>query len=335
MRRPAFESVRAYGRIFTDAGYWRPYVEEICSRHGLGPCNEVRSGLPGTFPVFIVDGRRVVKLFGELFDGGARYRIERELYGLLASDREIPAPALVASGTLFDAGAGWPWPYIVAEAIPGESLSAVEARLSFQDKVAACRFLAPAVRRIHALTPEPPSHLPLTWDTFERFLAGRRAGCVENHRTWGFLPERLVAQLDDYIPPLSDLVDRTVPPRVLHCDLNADHLLGYFEGDHWRPSGIIDFGDAMAGDRLYEFVALHLGLFRCDKHLLRTFLADYGFDEALRRDFARRAMGMTLLHEFDVLSAVSPAFSDAARVDSLAELAALLWDLERPGLPRY
>jgi len=103
-------------------------------------------------------------------------------------------------------------------------------------------------------------------------------------------------------------------------------------GATWQPSGIIDFGDAMAGDRLYELVALHLGLFRCDKRLLRTFLDTYGFDPGLRRDFVRRAMSLTLLHEFNVLSSVFPTFPDAGRVTSLAELATLLWDLEQPGL---
>ena len=77
-------------------------------------------------------------------------------------------------------------------------------------------------------------------------------------------------------------------------------------GERWRPIGVIDFGDAMVGDRLYELVALNLGLFRCDKRLLGIFLDTYGFDLALRRDFVRRAMSLTLLHEFNVLSSVLP-----------------------------
>ena len=100
---------------------------------------------------------------------------------------------------------------------------------------------------------------------------------------------------------------------MLHCDLNADHVLGGFEGERWRPVGVIDFGDAMIGDRMYDLVALHLGLFRCDKRLLRAFLDDYGSDERLRRDFARRAMSMTLLHQFDVLSDSPPKVSRRGR----------------------
>jgi hygromycin-B 7''-O-kinase len=332
MRRPQFESVKVYGRIFSDAGYWRPYVEEICSRHRLGPCREVRSALPGSYPTFVVDERYVVKLFGEFFNGGASIVIEREMYALLATDRAIPAPALVADGALFPDGDGWPWPYLVSEAIAGESLSQVEARVSFADKLAVARYLAPIMRRIHALTPAPSSPLALTWDAFGRFLEERRASCVESHRAWGSLPARLVAQLDGYLPPTAALVDRSAPPRLLHCDLNADHLLGRFEGDRWRPVGVIDFGDAMAGDRFYDLVALHLGLFRCDKRLLRAFLDDYGFDAGLRRDFARRAMSMTLQYQFDVLSDVFPRYPGASTVNDLAELAALLWELDRQGV---
>jgi aminoglycoside phosphotransferase (APT) family kinase protein len=121
---------------------------------------------------------------------------------------------------------------------------------------------------------------------------------------------------------------------VLHCDLTADHILGHFEGERWQSTGIIDYGDAMAGDRIYELVALHIGLFHSNRRLLRAFLGAYGFDEALRRDFVRRAMSMTLLHEFDVLSGVFSTVSDAARVESLADLAVLLWDVERPGPPK-
>jgi hypothetical protein len=67
---------------------------------------------------------------------------------------------------------------------------------------------------------------------------------------------------------------------------------------------------------------------------LRAFLEAYGFDAEMRRDFPRRAMSMSLLHEFNVIGEVLTAFPDAAHIDSLEDLAALLWDLEEPGLLR-
>ena len=79
---------------------------------GIGSARAARSslGLPGSFPTFIVDRRYVAKLFGELFDGGASALIEREMYALLATNPQIPAPALVADGQLFSDDDGWPWP---------------------------------------------------------------------------------------------------------------------------------------------------------------------------------------------------------------------------------
>ena len=319
--------------MFTNPDYWRPYVEEVCSRHGLGPCRAVRTGLPGTMPVFIVDERVVVKFFAEYFQGDTGFRVEREVYGLLAGREDIPAPALVASGELFPEGEdGWPWPYLVVELLPGRSLGEVAGRVSAADRLAVAQYLAPILRRLHRLRLEPSVDLRPTWDAFDVFLAGQRANVVAQHQRWRALPERLIAQIEDYLPPLAELVDHRLPPHLLHCDLNADHVLGGFTGDHWQPTGVIDFGDAKVGDRLYELEALHIGLFHGDKRLLRAFLDAYGFDPDLRRDFTQRAMSMALLHEFNVLGEVTQRFPGATDGRSLEELTTLLWDLEQPGL---
>ena len=110
--------------------------------------------------------------------------------------------------------------------------------------------------------------------------------------------------------------------------MNADHLLGTLAGGRWTTSGIIDFGDAKVGDLLYELVALHLGLFRCDKHLLGPFLQAYGFDPARQPDFARRAMSFTLLHEFNVLGEILDSRPDLAAAPTLEDLADRIWSVE-------
>lgn len=77
MQRPVFSSVQDYGRTFTNPDYWWPYVENIFARHGFRPCRAVRTGVPGTMPVFIVDERYIVKLFSDLFHGDVGFRVER------------------------------------------------------------------------------------------------------------------------------------------------------------------------------------------------------------------------------------------------------------------
>ena len=60
LERPIFTSRADYGPRFTDPVFWRPYVAAICARHALGPCAELRAGLPGTNPVFVVDDPPVI-----------------------------------------------------------------------------------------------------------------------------------------------------------------------------------------------------------------------------------------------------------------------------------
>lgn len=332
MQRPVFSSVQDYGRTFTNPDYWWPYVENIFARHGFRPCRAVRTGVPGTMPVFIVDERYIVKLFSDLFHGDVGFRVEREVYDLLANRDDIPAPALLASGALFSEEDGWPWPYLVSQLLPGGSLRESAEQVGVADTLAVARYLAPILRRLHHVRLEPSAHLRPTWDAFDHFLTDQRANVVAQHQRWQALPDRLIEQIEDYLLPLAALVDHQTPPHLMHCDLNADHVLGSFSGEQWLPTGIIDFGDARVGDRSYELVALHIGLFHGEKRFLRAFLDAYGCTAELRRDFARRAMSMALLHEFNVLGEVRQRFPTAVDVGSLAELAVLLWDLEQPGL---
>lgn len=325
LERPSFATRQEYSRCFTDPSYWHAYVAAICARHALGQCMTVRAGFPGTNPVFIVDEQYVVKLYTDLFGGERSYHIEREVYRLIAAKSDLPAPALLATDNLFDAQGGWLWPYIVTQLIPGLSMS--ESVLSGADRSTTVAWLGPVMHRIHSLPLQEAGSLAPKWEAFVQFLATQRAEATANHTRWGVLPAHLVAQIDSYVPALAELIDETEAPALLHCDLNSDHVLGERTSGRWQPSGIIDFGDARVGDRIYEVVALHLGLCDGDRQLLRTFLEAYGFDGALQRDFVRRAMSMTLLFEFNVCSHIFKNSPAAASASTLEELAALLWEV--------
>jgi hygromycin-B 7''-O-kinase len=331
VERPIFASVCEYGSRFTDAEVWRPYVEEVCRRDGLAPCEGVRAGLAGTHPVFLVGDRWVVKFFSDLFSGGESFAIERECFGLLARLTDVPASRLVAEGDLFPSEGGWRWPYLVSTFLPGRSLGEVYAVVREEERAAIARILGRWLKELHRVPLDDARTLRPEWQPFADWLLQQRAACVESHRRWQSLPApRLIEQLEGFLPPVEALLDRSAPPLLLHCDLNADHLLGEFQGERWIPSGIIDFGDAKVGDIFYELVALHLGLFHGDRRLLRIFLQAYGSDLLTRPDFPHRAMYFTLLHEFDVLGSIfehRPALREAP---TLADLADQLWNPDTP-----
>jgi hygromycin-B 7''-O-kinase len=316
-RRPEIPSLQDYCRVFTDLTVWRSLVEAVCARHHLS-CRVITSGTPGTHVVFLVDGRFAIKIYSSFFDGIHSYRVERDIYGLIARHPHIPAPPLVAHGELFPGEDGWPYPYVVTEVIPGVPLAGLPDSLWQRDGAAIAAYLGDLMRQLHALPLDGLTALEPTWEAFAAFVTRQR----QQYTGSGFAPPRGLDHLrDDCAAQLVDLIDRSRPPCLVHADITRDHVLGRLVQGHWQPTGLIDFGDARTGDPVYEFIALHLDVFRGDKRLLKSALDAYG---EIPPDFVRRATALTLLHEFDVLAGVP---FDLRSVPDFETFGAQLWDV--------
>jgi hygromycin-B 7''-O-kinase len=314
-----------YRQRFFDADYWTPYVRWVVWKQ-FGVRNAaVRSGLAGTYPTFIADDRWVVKFFGDLFEGEATHAAEL-CVGLLRPERHgIPAPALLAHDDMYDAPGQWRWPYLVFEFMEGGSIGEAGDSVSHGDRVRIAREVAGMTRALHTVPIPADGPFDASWGAYEALIACQRAQCVENHREWGDLPDHLIAQIDYYLAPTEELIDRGRPPHLIHADITADHILGLVEAARWRTTALIDFGDAMVGGHLYELVALHLDVFRGDTALLAAYLDAYGVDVAFHAALPRLALSTCLLHRFDVFASLAAIVGDVDEVASLEMLADTLW----------
>ena len=317
-----------YRRYFTDAAYWAPFVSLVGERHGFDITDDPHSGLPGTFPTFIVSDRWVVKFFGPLFDGLTCFQVEQTASQLLPSQK-IPVPTLLASGHLFPSGsADWIWPYLIYEYIPAPSIGEVYSQVSYRSKLTLSRELGFLLQRIHRLSLPAGSSFSPNWQSYQTFLTRQISGCQDRHATWGSLPEHLLSEIPGYLLHPSDLIPFNLTPSLIHADLTRDHLLGYLlPGGEWKLQAIIDFGDAISGDLFYELVVLHLEIFDTDLHLLRTFLEAYQPSSFHRQDFVRKAMNLTLLHVFDPFCILYERHPELRKSSCLDELASRLWNV--------
>jgi hypothetical protein len=309
------ETLDGYRKHFMDAALWRPFVSGVCRENGW-TCTQVRPGLAGTFPTFLVDDRRVVKFFGPLFDGPACFRVEQEAAGIVAR-LDLPTARLLAAGALTEAPQ---WSYLVFEYVPGVSIGAVYDRLSPEARLALARQMGGWVKQMHRAALPDGSQLPaLDLARMQRWFQAR---WPEGQKNW---PAQLAREVPQYLEKNAGFIQSDAS-HFIHADLTQDHLLGELLNDGWQTRALIDFGDALRGNLYYDLAALQLDLFDCDRRLLRIFLESYGWQPD--PDFVPRAMTTSLLHQFDVYGHLFAWKPDLAAADTLEQLSHTLWDFE-------
>jgi hygromycin-B 7''-O-kinase len=310
------DSLDGYRQFFIDVGLWRPFVQRVCRLHEL-TCNQVRPGTAGTFPVFIVDDLWVVKFYGPLFDGKTCWQVEQEADRLMQGLPAIPVARLVASG-LLEREPGWT--YLIFEYLPGVSIAEVYSRVPDEDKLSFARWLGESLPPMHRLKVSNGTAFPrLNEELVKGWFSTRWPG---DRAAW---PAHLAAQVEPYLLANAPCLQAD-SNCFIHADLTQDHFLGNFSAGHFSLLGVIDFGDAMLGNIYYELAALHLDLFDCDKRLLAEFLQAYGLPPD--RDFVRKGMTTSLLHQFDVYGPLFSWKPELRAAQTLDELANRLWKVD-------
>ena len=318
-RSPPVPGRAAWGQTVGQVAYWRPLIGRILRRHGLKG-GGIRPGYPGTHAVFLIGGPLVVKVFAP-YDFAPPWTEEWDepqtevgVHELLAREAEIPVPELVAHG--LEGG----WPYLVTRQIEGRPIREVLADMDRAAVESVVYRLGAIMRAIYAL---PVDAHPCRWRSF---MSRQIRICAERQRTLRSLPEHLTAQIPDFLESAQPISTPGFEPRLIHADINADHVYVAPGGDGWRVTGLIDFGDAMIGEPEYDLVAPNLEITRGDPGLLRVLLGSTGLAFEPGVDLSRRLLAYTLLHLFLDLSAVS-WWQNAGTPASLDELAARLWSI--------
>lgn len=325
------EDIVNYRRLFTDIGFWQPYILSAMEKVQL-PCTNIRGGIPGTYPTFIVDDTYVIKFFGRLFDGIKSFETEYYANRLVRQRPGIPVPELVAQGLLLEENDHWNWPFLVFEFLDGISIGESWEALAQNERQQIAKEMGQIVRAIHTIPLVDDGYFQKDWQLFRKFIESQKLNCYRRLKKAGGVPEHLLSQLEDFLLPVEELIDFNQSPHLIHADLTRDHLLGKVINGHWTTQGIIDFGDAMAGNLGYELVALHFDLFKGDKQMLRIFLESYGIQKFLCTDFSFMAMNITLLHQFGeyILADLFGRLPQLEVMISLDDLAEKLWGLGKP-----
>ncbi|HEX2201654.1 MAG TPA: aminoglycoside 3'-phosphotransferase/choline kinase family protein [Longimicrobium sp.] len=280
---PQVRTVEEFQRSPRDEATYRPAVEAIRARHGLGD-GALAKFAGGSTIVFSVGETHVVKLFEPIFAEAAE--TERAVLERVHGRLGLPTPGVVTAGELEG------WRYVVMERLHGRSLLDVWDEISPEEREALCAELGRAVARLHEVSADG---LPLPLPDWDAFLRGQAETCVERQRAHG-VGEAWLAQ----IPAFLASVELPRGPLVLmHTEIMRVHLLARREGAGWALSGLFDFEPAMRGAPEYEMASVGFFVAGGDGPAFRAFLLGYGYREAeLTHDLQRRILAYALLHRY-------------------------------------
>lgn len=322
---PCVTDLQSWSEVFQDPGVWRPAIEEIWRRHGLGRVESVELGFPGSNAVFLVNRHLWVKISWPFENSGFEH--ELECYRLLTPSRStLLCPSVVVEGTLHD---DVDWRYFVMDHVPGKRLADVWTDVPRKDQVDISEHLGRMVRVLHGVPLDGfQTLLARMSDSVEAwgdFVHGRSMACLDDFQRRGGMPAHLLSQVPDYLAAAAPLFPVDFTPVLMHGDVTEDHvLLSQIEG-HWRITGFIDYGDALVGHSEYEFTCVHLGPFARDGQLTRLFLAAYGWDCWDAERFGRRMMAYCVIHPWFRFDDYIEELGGVEAVRSLQQLAQGLW----------
>ncbi len=308
---PALANEDAYAAVYRDAELWLPALRVICARHGLD-AGALEIAPPGSHIVFWAGPRRLIKLFSRFWPDDAV--AEQTALGALTAHPGIPVPQVVGGGELEG------WPYLVLEPLPGIPLNQAWEQVTPRDRAAVCETLGGVMAALHAVPTTRLDAIAVDWPAW---LAERRAGFAAAQTARGAAPEWIAAALDFLAEMWPEIT--TGAPVLLNADITDEHVLLAREGDRWRMTGLIDFGDAMLGDALYEFAAPVTFIAGRDAGLRRALYRGYGWPDAAPDEaLSRHLLAMALLHQFADLPLYIRTAGEPTPRD-LAALQAALW----------
>jgi hygromycin-B 7''-O-kinase len=88
---------------------------------------------------------------------------------------------------------------------------------------------------------------------WEPFMQKQIEGCRARHRRLG-LPRKYWEGLDEIVRDAATLIPMNTAPVILTGEYIPENLLLSSEGEAWRLSGLIDFGDVLTGWSEYDLL---------------------------------------------------------------------------------
>jgi len=307
---PDYESYRAWR---ADPAQCLAVALDIARGHGL-PVADTHLFSTGTNLVVGLGDRLILKIFPPFLR--SQFVSERMSLAQLRGQLSIPIPEIVVEGERDG------WPYLAITRLSGILGTQAWPVLPEDQKE---RVLAQIGETIAEVQRVPVGELCSIEPRWDRFILAQIEGCRARHERQG-LPPKFLDGFDELLREAVTLIPLDAPPVVLTGEYIPENFLLSLEGENWRLSGLIDFGDVMTGWGEYDLLGPSAFMTAGMPRRVRSLLGGFGYSKA-DIDFTtkRRLMALMLLHRASNPVAHICIEGWQQKAGNLIELQELLW----------
>ncbi len=312
---PPISSFEEYEKLKANIEIFEHAAKEIIHRHQLPVELSLTLFSDGTNIVFAHGNQRVIKIFPPFhYD---QFKAELLVLKHIQEKLSVLTPIVECDGDISG------WPYIVMTKIPGTLLEELWENMEFSNKLIIVRELGSLIQEVHLLPTEGLEEIDSHWS---EFINKQITFCENKHQS--DLPKPLAEQIPTYLESIKTSLMQMNKPVILTGEYTPMNILVNQVKGVWHITGMIDFGDSMLGMPEYDLLGPGVFLIQGDKHLLKEFLASYGYShDRITSMLSHQLTALMLLHKYSNLNVQIRIKHWKSKVHSLENLENLVWGL--------
>lgn len=223
--------------------------------HGLGYQDKLIRRPEGSSLVFELGRDHFLKMTPPFFAGS----IEAEIAAtkLLGPQFPFNTPSIIHEGQIEN------WKFIVTKKVPGIQAKNVFKLMSDFNKKTFAEDVGKVIKELRKLD---SAHFKRDIGDWQAYLANNLKNQKAIHLERGNSPV-WSQKIEHFVQKHSGLLLSLGPAKMIHADLNHEHLMLAEVNNEWRVTGLLDFADSMSAPVELEFILPILCFFKGNREL--------------------------------------------------------------------
>ncbi len=229
-----------YSEHFSNPEFGLALGKEIASKHGYN--NPLIRVPEGSSLVFKIGSKYFLKITPPFYSGSIEAEISASK--IIGNQLSFAIPHILIDDQIDN------WKYVITKNVNGDQAKHIFRSLDSENMKTFAKDIGRLIKNIHSINTDGFERDFGPWKTYlENNLDNQEA----IHLSRGNTPE-WSDKINQFVLKQAELLRSLGPAKLIHADLNHEHLMLEKINNEWRITGVLDFADSMNAPIEMEFI---------------------------------------------------------------------------------